>query len=82
MPTMNIKDPEVHALARRMADQAGQSMTRVIHDALIEMDRRLTARSGRIDGDDLLTLAQWISTGIKGPVPDLGQMYGTGGLPL
>jgi hypothetical protein len=46
LPTMNIKDPEVHALARRMADQTGHSMTRVIHDALTEVDRRLTAHAG------------------------------------
>ena len=34
MPTLNIKNPEVYELARRIADHTGQSMTEVVADAL------------------------------------------------
>lgn len=32
--TLNIKNPEVYDLARRIADKTGQSMTEVVRDAL------------------------------------------------
>jgi antitoxin VapB len=34
--TLNIKDPEVHKLARKLADQTGETMTRAVTEALRE----------------------------------------------
>jgi antitoxin VapB len=41
MPPLNIKDEKTYALARQLADQRGQSLTRVVHDALEKEVRRL-----------------------------------------
>jgi antitoxin VapB len=38
---LNIKDEKTYALARQLADQRGQSLTRVVHDALEREVRRL-----------------------------------------
>lgn len=38
---LNIKDEKTYALARQLADQRGQSLTRVVHDALEKEVRRL-----------------------------------------
>jgi antitoxin VapB len=41
--SMNIKDEEVHRLARKLADQTGHSMTQVVREALTEYDTKLKA---------------------------------------
>ena len=38
---LNIKDEKTYALARQLADQRGQSLTRVVHDALEREVQRL-----------------------------------------
>jgi antitoxin VapB len=38
---LNIKDEKTYALARQLADQKGQSLTRVVHDALEKEVRKL-----------------------------------------
>jgi antitoxin VapB len=40
VPALNIKDPEVHALAKTLAERTGKSMTQVVKEALRErLDR-------------------------------------------
>lgn len=34
--TLNIKDPEAHKLARKLADRTGETMTRAVTEALRE----------------------------------------------
>jgi len=47
MPSMNIKDPEVHRLARLLAAQRGTSATAAVRDALREaVERHDQARAG------------------------------------
>jgi antitoxin VapB len=41
MPPLNIKDEKTYALARQLADQSGQSLTRVVHNALEREVQRL-----------------------------------------
>ena len=41
MPPLNIKDEKTYALARQLADQSGQSLTRVVRDALEREVQRL-----------------------------------------
>lgn len=38
---MNIKDPEVHRLAAEIARQTGESMTKVVRDALLDRQAQL-----------------------------------------
>ncbi len=40
--SMNIKDEEVHRLARKLADQTGHSMTQVVREALLEYDAKMS----------------------------------------
>ncbi|MDO5635433.1 MAG: type II toxin-antitoxin system VapB family antitoxin, partial [Micrococcus sp.] len=47
MPTMNIKDPRVHALARELAQLRGSSATAAVRAALEEA--LIRDRSGRVD---------------------------------
>lgn len=82
MTGLNIKDAEVHALARRIADRTGQSMTGAIRAALRDLDRRLEAQATRAGAEDLLALARQVSGQVSGPPPDHGtDLYDAQGLP-
>lgn len=82
MTGLNIKDAEVHALARRIADRTGQSMTGAIRAALRDLDRRLDAAGARADAEALLALARQVSGQVSGPPPDHGtDLYDAQGLP-
>ncbi len=45
---LNIKDEEVHALAKEIARMTGESLTEVVRQALIERKRGLVPGTGRI----------------------------------
>jgi antitoxin VapB len=80
--SLNIKDEEVHRLAREIADATGQSMTRVIREALQERQRQLQAARRKASAAELLALAREISTHARGPYPDHGAvLYDDRGLP-
>lgn len=50
MPTMNIKDPEVHRMAHELARRRGTSATGAVRDALREaLERERTSRAGVAD---------------------------------
>lgn len=50
MPTMNIKDPEVHRMAHELARRRGTSATGAVRDALREaLDRERSSRTGMAD---------------------------------
>ena len=50
MPTMNIKDPEVHRMAQELARRRGTSATGAVRDALREaLERERTSRAGIAD---------------------------------
>lgn len=55
--SLNIKDPEAHRLAQELARLTGQSMTRIITDALRERVERLRRREARAEVDELLDIA-------------------------
>ena len=42
--SLNIKDPEAHRLARSLAAETGESMTRAVVEALRERLERVTGR--------------------------------------
>lgn len=54
MSALNIKDPQVAAMARRLAKLRGQSITKVVADALSDSldaaDRDAAARRRALDG--------------------------------
>lgn len=80
--SLNIKDEEVHRLAREIARATGQSMTRVIREALEERQRQLQAAQRRASAVELLVLVREISDHAQGPYPDHGiVLYDDRGLP-
>jgi antitoxin VapB len=79
MPSMNIKDPEVHRLARLLASQRGTSATAAVREALREaVERHDQTRAGT--AARLLALGR---TGRQVPEPPLtdDDLYDERGLP-
>jgi antitoxin VapB len=82
MRSLNIKDPEAHRLAAAIAQETGETMTRVVTEALRERFERLPSRQGRAGVEELLGIAKRAAAGVKGPYPDHGELlYDEHGLP-
>ncbi len=81
--TLNIKDPEAHELARKLAEQTGETMTRAVTEALRERLARLTrARKPEATTDDLLAIGRRCAATLKSKPVDHGALlYDERGLP-
>jgi antitoxin VapB len=81
--TLNIKDPEAHELARRLAERTGETMTRAVTEALRERLARLTrAQKPEATADDLLAIGRRCAATLKGkPVDHSSLLYDEHGLP-
>jgi antitoxin VapB len=84
--TLNIKDPEAHRLAAAISETTGESMTRVVTDALRERFERLQRHRGKAKAAELLLIAERASTRAsrhrKGPLIDHTEyLYDKRGLP-
>ena len=81
--TLNIKDPEAHRLARKLAAQTGETMTRAVTEALRERLARLTrAQKPEATADDLLAIGRRCAATLKGkPVEHGSLLYDERGLP-
>jgi antitoxin VapB len=80
--SLNIKDPEAHRLARAIAQATGQSMARVVTDALRERYAQLEQRYGRASVDEILTIADRVSAQVRKPYAAHGDLlYDDRGLP-
>lgn len=80
---LNIKDPEAHELARKLAEQTGETMTRAVTEALRERLSRLThAENPDATADDLLAIGRRCAATLKGKPVDHGSLlYDESGLP-
>ncbi len=56
--TLNIKDPEAHRLAAAIAQETGETMTRVVTEALRERFERLPSRLRKASVEELRAIAQ------------------------
>jgi antitoxin VapB len=82
MRSLNIKDPEAHRLAAAIAQETGQTMTRVVTEALREQFQRLQGRRQRASQEELLAIADKFAALVKSPLPDHGDfLYDENGLP-
>lgn len=82
MKTLNIKDPEVYELAGAIARETGESMTRVVKEALRERLKRLPARHKKASVEELLAIARRASEHVKRPYIDHAELlYDKHGLP-
>jgi antitoxin VapB len=81
--SLNIKDPEAHELARKLAARTGETMTRAVTEALRERLARLTRDLKReTTADDLLAIGRRCAATLKGKPVDHGSLlYDARGLP-
>lgn len=81
--TLNIKDPEAHELAQKIAKSTGESLTRAVTQALRERLERLTrARHPERAANDLLAIGKRCAANLKRHRVDHGTLlYDEHGLP-
>ena len=80
--SLNIKDPEAHRLAQQIARATGETMTRVVTEALRERLSRLERRSARASVEELLVIAERAALHVKRPYVDHAELlYDEHGLP-
>lgn len=80
--SLNIKDPEAHRLAQELARATGQSMTRVVTDALRDRLRAVEQAKGKASLEELMAIAKQTAALVKGPLIDHGDwLYDENGLP-
>jgi len=80
--SLNIKDPEAHRLAQAIARETGESMTRVVTEALRERHARLERSRGKASVAELKAIARRAAAHVKRPYADHGDyLYDEKGLP-
>jgi antitoxin VapB len=80
--SLNIKDPEAHRLARAIARATGESMTRVVTEALRQQLATIERRGEKASVEDLLAIADRAAAHLKRPYVDHAELlYDEHGLP-
>jgi antitoxin VapB len=80
--SLNIKDPEAHKLAQQIARVTGETMTRVVTQALRERLAKVERRSARASIEELLAIADRAAAHVKRPYSDHDALlYDERGLP-
>jgi antitoxin VapB len=81
MKTLHIKDPEAHRLATAIAQETGETMTRVVTEALRERFERLPSRRGKAGVEELRAIAKRAAAHVKRPYLDHAEfLYDENGL--
>ena len=77
-----IKDPEAHRLAQQIARATGETMTRVVTEALRERLEKIERTRARASVEELLAIADRAAAHVKGPYLDHAELlYDEHGLP-
>jgi antitoxin VapB len=81
--SLNIKDSEAHKLAKQLAEETGETMTRVVTEALREkLGRVRKSRSKKLTVEEMLAIGKRIRRSIKGSIRDHAELlYNEKGLP-
>lgn len=83
--TLSIKDPEADALARRLAERTGESITEAVKRALQErLDRAAIAERGPALADRLLGIGRHCTAHLRPPFDSADHaelLYDDRGLP-
>ncbi len=80
--SLNIKDPEAHRLAQAIARATGETMTRVVTEALRERLAKIEAARARASVEELLMIADRATGHVKRPYLDHAELlYDEQGLP-
>jgi antitoxin VapB len=79
---LSIKDPEAHRLAQAISHATGESMTRVVTEALRERLAKVERRKARASVEELLTIADRAAAHVKRPYVDHAEfLYDEHGIP-
>ena len=80
--SLNVKDPEAHRLAEAIAQATGESMTRVVVDALRDRLAEVERKKARASVKDLLAIADRAAANVKRPYASHAELlYNEQGLP-
>jgi antitoxin VapB len=82
--SLNIKDPEIHQLAKELADLTGENMTQAVGTAVRDRLERVRGerKKKRMSVKDMMALGKRVRSRIKGPLVDHGDLlYDERGLP-
>lgn len=80
--SLNVKDPEAHRLAQAIALATGQSMSRVVTEALRERYAQIEKQRGRASVEELLAIADRAAAHLRRPYADHAELlYDENGLP-
>ena len=79
---LNVKDPEAHRLARAIAEETGESLTRAVTEALRERYQRIQDRKAKASLAELHAIAVRAAKFVKRPYVDHAELlYDENGLP-
>ena len=80
--SLNIKDPEAHRLAQAISRATGESMTRVVTEALRERLAKIERRKSKASVKELLAIADRAAAHVKRPYVRHDELlYDESGLP-
>jgi antitoxin VapB len=80
--SLNVKDPEAHRLAQAIADETGESLTKIVIDSLRERYEKLEKRRGRASLEELMAIAKRASRSVNRPYVSHDELlYDEHGLP-
>ena len=80
--SLNVKDPEAHRLARAIAQETGETLTRAVMEALRERYERLQRRRRKASVEELRAIAKHAAAHVKRPYLDHAELlYDERGLP-
>ena len=80
--SLNVKDPQAHRLAQAIASETGESLTKVVIEALRERHEKIEKRKRKASLADLMAIARRASRAVKRPYVDHGDLlYDEFGLP-
>jgi antitoxin VapB len=80
--SLNVKDPEAHRLAQAIAEETGESLTKVVIDSLRERHEKLEKRKGKASLVELMSIAKRASRAVRRPYADHAELlYDENGLP-
>ena len=82
MPSLNIKNPEAHRLATAITKETGETLTRVVIEALRERFERSPSRQGKAGLEELRAIAKRAAASLERPYLDHADfLYDEHGLP-
>jgi antitoxin VapB len=80
--SLNVKDPEARRLARAIAQETGETMTRAVTEALRERYERLQHRRAKASVEELRAITERAAVHVKRPYVDHADLlYDKDGLP-